>query len=117
MRFLLDESADYPLADFLRQLGHDVTAIAHEYPQALSDIDVLAIAFPERRILIANDRDFGELVFRHRHPHAGVILFRLGNETLERKQVWLLHVLTHYQQHLHQFLVVTDQRIRIRRTV
>ncbi len=47
MRFLLDESADYPLASFLQSIGHDVTSIAHDYPHALKDIEVLAIATAE----------------------------------------------------------------------
>jgi predicted nuclease of predicted toxin-antitoxin system len=72
MKFLLDESADYPLAQFLRDVGHDVTAIAHDHPHALKDAEVLKIAVSERRVLIINDRDFGELVFRRRLGHAGV---------------------------------------------
>ena len=114
MRFLLDESADYPLAAFLHQLGHDVTAIAHDYPHALTDLQVLAIARQEQRILITNDRDFGELIFRRRLPHSGVILFRLGAESLETKRAWLLHVLHHYAEDMSNFIVVTDQKIRIR---
>lgn len=43
MRFLLDKSADFPLATYLRSLGHDVTAIAHDYTGALTDVEVLAI--------------------------------------------------------------------------
>lgn len=66
MRFLLDESADFPLAAFLKIQGHDVTAIAHDYPHALKDQEVLAIARQEQRILITNDRDFGELLVRQR---------------------------------------------------
>ena len=46
MKFLLDESADYPLATYLRALGHDITAIGHDYPHALEDREVLAIAHP-----------------------------------------------------------------------
>lgn len=114
MRFLLDESADYPLAAFLQQHGHDVTAIAHEYPHALSDLEVLTIAYEEQRILITNDRNFGELLFRRRLPHAGVILFRLGDEDLQTKQAWLLYILRHHSQDLHNFIIVTPQKIRIR---
>ena len=44
---------------------------------ALDDRVVLTIAHDVGRILITNDRDFGELVFRQRRPHAGAILFRL----------------------------------------
>jgi predicted nuclease of predicted toxin-antitoxin system len=116
MKFLLDESADYPLAAFLQGLGHDVTAIAHEYPQALTDRAVLSIAQSELRILITNDHDFGELIFRQRLPHHGVILFRLGAETLLVKTRWLEDVLSKHANDLGDFVVITDHGIRVRRT-
>jgi predicted nuclease of predicted toxin-antitoxin system len=115
-RFLLDESADLPLRDHLRARGHDATAIAHEYPASLADDDVLAIAVAENRILITNDRDFGELVFRRRLPHRGIILFRLGDEALPIKIAWLDHVLDVYADRLREFLVVNDRGVRVRST-
>jgi predicted nuclease of predicted toxin-antitoxin system len=57
----------------LRQLGHDVTAISRDYPHSLADVDVLAIARSEQRILVVADRDFGELIFRQGLAHAGVL--------------------------------------------
>ena len=84
MNFLLDESAEFRLAALLQQHGHYVKAIAHDYPSGLPDRQVLAIAKNEQRILITNDRDFGELIFRQRMPHAGVILFRLCLSTENR---------------------------------
>jgi len=115
MKFLLDESADFPLASYLKEIGHDVTAIAHDYPQALKDHEVLDIAYREQRILITNDRDFGELIFRRKLPHTGVILFRFGIENLENKRTWLQHILTSYVHDLHSFLVVTERGVRVRR--
>ena len=114
IRFLLDESVDFPLGRYLSALGHDVTAIAHDYPQALKDQDVLAIAQAEQRVLITNDTDFGELIFRRRLPHAGVILFRLGQQDLGIKQAWLDHVLDAHAEQLTRFVVVTERGIRIR---
>jgi predicted nuclease of predicted toxin-antitoxin system len=116
MKFLLDESADFPLADALKRLGHDVTAIARDYSHELEDLDVLTIAYEEGRILITNDRDFGELIFRQRLPHSGVILFRLGEESIETKTAWLERVLTQYANQLTNFLVITDRGVRVRRT-
>ena len=116
MKFLLDESADYPLAAYLQQLGHDVTAIAHDYPQALKDREVLSIALHEQRILLTNDHDFGELIFRQRLAHYGVILFRLGAETLPVKTRWLGDVLSKHAQDLRDFVVITDRGVRVRRT-
>jgi predicted nuclease of predicted toxin-antitoxin system len=68
MRFLLDESADARLAPCLRGLGHDVTRLTVDYPAGLPDPRVLAIAAAEGRVLLTNDRDFGELVFPRRRP-------------------------------------------------
>jgi len=66
---------------FLKHLGHNVTVIAQDYPHGLLDQEVLALAVQEQRILITQDiSDFGELIFRQRHPHCGVILFRFKSE-------------------------------------
>ena len=59
--------------------------IARDHPRALPDEEVLSIALREDRILITNDRDFGELIFRQRLPHSGVILFRLPATALAAK--------------------------------
>src|SRR5205823_4309556 len=119
MKLLLDQNIDHRLAGFLRSLGHDVTAIAYDYPHGLRDEEVLAIAVREKRILLTYDRaDFGELIFRHHHPHFGVILFRLltlQDVLIENQKQRLLYVLTTYQEQLHSFLVVTSQKVRIRK--
>jgi predicted nuclease of predicted toxin-antitoxin system len=104
------------LAAILEMMGHDVTAIAHDHPHALKDHEVLSIARDEERILITNDRDFGELIFRQRLDHAGVILFRLGDEELPTKTAWLEHILVHYEGHMSHFIVVTERGVRVRRT-
>lgn len=115
MRFLLDESVEYRLANWLTAHRHDATAIAHDYPHALSDRDVLDIAHREGRILLTNDRDFGDLVFRHGMPHAGVIYFRLGLSTLDVKTTRLEQLLASHHDQLDQFLVVNRQGVKVRR--
>src|SRR5687767_7730376 len=115
MKFLQDESADFPLAVVLSDLGHDVKAIVTDYPRSIADEEVLAIAAREERILITNDRDFGELIFRQHRQHAGVILFRLGSEPIEEKAAWLAQILNHYPEQLSNFIVVAENGVRIRR--
>jgi len=61
MKFLADESVGVRLADWLTSPGHDATAIARDYPRSLPDADMLTIAACERRVLLTNDTDFGEL--------------------------------------------------------
>ena len=114
MTFVLYESAEYRIATFLRGEGHDVTTIAYDYPHSLSDHDVLRIAHAEGRILITNDRDFGELIFRQHLPHAGVIYFRLPlHSTAAQKIHWLSRILTFHSQDLGRFIGVTPRGITI----
>lgn len=116
MRFLINESADARLGSFLQQHGHDVTLVARDYRPALPDIDVLAIARREHRILITNDRDFGEMIVGKQLAHAGVIYLRLGAATLQQQESRLQAVLINHSDDLDQFIVVTERRIRLRRT-
>jgi predicted nuclease of predicted toxin-antitoxin system len=115
MRFLLDQSTDARLIIHLRGLGHNATRIGADYPAGIADLQVLALAHTERRILITDDRDFGELVVRSKQPHVGVIYLRLGpTAELSTKVARLDFVLTHYATQLDQFLVVTLRTVRVR---
>src|SRR2546421_1375341 len=102
MRFLFDQSADFRLIAQLRRLGHDVSAVSREYPPSLADEDVLAIARDEKRILLAADRDFGELIFHQGLVHTGVIFFRLPGADLQTK---IEHLNTVLEKH-------TDELVR-----
>jgi predicted nuclease of predicted toxin-antitoxin system len=116
MKFLLDESAELRLASTLEEAGHDVTVIARDYPHALPDHEVLEIACDEQRVLITNDRDFGELIFRQRLPHYGVIYFRLPDQPVVEKAETLRRILRDYSDQLSKFIVVTENDVRVRET-
>ena len=81
MQFLVDESTGIAVVNSLRDLGYDVLAAAEEMFQA-DDASILTRAEAEGRILITNDKDFGELVYREGHPHRGIVLLRLEDESL-----------------------------------
>jgi predicted nuclease of predicted toxin-antitoxin system len=116
MKFLLDENTEFRVSVFLKEQEHDVTAIAHDYPASISDREVLAIALREERILLTNDHDFGELIFKNKLDHAGVVLFRLTPGDIESKQAWLTHLIHQYADHLtNAFFVVTERGVRMRR--
>ena len=76
IRFVADEGVDAPIVRLLRQNDFDVFYIAEESP-SIDDTIVLQKANTENRILITKDKDFGELVYRLRQVHTGVILTRL----------------------------------------
>jgi predicted nuclease of predicted toxin-antitoxin system len=114
MKFLLDQSTDARLLSYLTQLGHDATQIRRIYPESTPDTDVLSLAYHQKRILITDDRDFGELVFRLQQPHAGVIFLRLGTYApLDLKIARVSFVLTNYADKLDQFLVVKKDTVRV----
>lgn len=74
MRFLVDEYTGPKAAEWLREQGHKVFSVFDD-AKGVSDDEVLAKAFSETWILITNDKDFGEMIFRERREHHGVIFF------------------------------------------
>jgi predicted nuclease of predicted toxin-antitoxin system len=113
VRFLFDEGLPFRLVAFLTAEGHDVSVCGHDHPYALDDREILALAFAERRILLTNDKDFGDLVFRDQQPHAGVIVFRLGFAPIEGRLTYLRRVLVDHADQLDQFIVVSPGGSRI----
>lgn len=75
MRFLADESCDFAVVRALRAVGHDVVAIAEISPRA-TDEAVMELAIREGRILLTEDKDFGQLVHANQAAAGGVFLLR-----------------------------------------
>ena len=59
MKFLVDECTGPAVANWLEQQGHDVFSVYHQ-ARGIDDDRVMEIAQIEGRILITNDRGFGE---------------------------------------------------------
>jgi predicted nuclease of predicted toxin-antitoxin system len=117
MRFLVDECVSSAVTQYLRANGHEILAVAEVTPRA-NDTDILNRAFREQRILITNDKDFGELVFRSGQAHQGVLLLRLRDESPANQIAVLEAVLQDYSDQLPgQFAIVSERNIRIRGTV
>ena len=72
MRFLADESCDFAVVRGLRERGHDVLAVA-ETSQGIDDEEVIANAKSDRRILITEDKDFGQLVYAAARQSSGTL--------------------------------------------
>ena len=114
MRFMVDESTGAAVVEYLRSSGHDVLAVAELMRQA-DDPDILTSALNEDRILITNDKDFGELVYRTGRTHPGVLLLRLHNESSANRVRVVKSVLGKYADRLaRQFVVATESNVRIR---
>ena len=112
MRFVVDECTGPAVAAWLQSQGHDVFSVYDSAP-GLDDQDVAAKALAEGRILITNDKDFGEQVYREGRAHRGVILLRLADERSANKIAVLRRFLEQYgDQAQNAFVVVTEKRVR-----
>jgi predicted nuclease of predicted toxin-antitoxin system len=114
MRFLADENVSRVTIQRLRAIGFDVTSISETEPGA-SDGDVLRAADVQDRILITEDRDFGELVIRQRQEVRGVVLLELDRVSNATEADVVAEVLTvHADKLLGNLLVIEPGRIRVR---
>ena len=115
LKFLVDESSGKKLFIFLLDKGFDVKFVTEIMPQA-SDKDVLQFAEKEDRVLITNDKDFGELIFRLGRPSSGIVFLRLKKDSPQNRQKYVDNIIGHYGSQLrNNFIVVTDNQVRVRK--
>lgn len=115
MRFLVDECTGPAVARWLRDQSHEVFSV-YESARGLPDDDILQKAYSENWVLITNDKDFGEKVYRDKRPHRGVIFLRLEDERAVAKITTLARLLDGYEDRLvDAFVVVTETLVRFRR--
>ncbi len=114
MKFLADECCDSGLVTSLRDSGHDVTYVT-EQKAGSPDDEVLLNAYNEGRILLTEDKDFGELVYRLGKPSAGIVLIRI--DVKERYMKWprLKSLIENYEERLPgHFVVINIDKYRFR---
>lgn len=115
IKFLADENLPRQIVEQLRALTLDVVWAAEMTP-GIDDADWLTIGRREKRILLTDDKDFGEVVFAKGLSGGGIVLLRLYRLSLPMKVANLEprwpKILSHAEGN---FVVVTEDRIRIRR--
>lgn len=116
MTLLADESVDYRIVTFLRKQAFTVIAII-DNDASISDLEVLQRANDENVLLITEDKDFGELVFRLKLKHRGILLLRFYNLEIQTRNWKLLEALKKHEKELsNNFSTLTEKRLRIRQT-
>jgi predicted nuclease of predicted toxin-antitoxin system len=115
MRFLVDECTGPAVARWLKRQGFEVFSVYDE-ARGIDDEEVLQKAFAGNWILVTNDKDFGNKVFRERRPHRGVVFLRLDDERSPNKIETLRRLLEEYSDRLaDSFVVVTEEQVRFAR--
>jgi predicted nuclease of predicted toxin-antitoxin system len=114
VRWLADECVAAPLVALLRASGHDVLYVA-EVAAGLSDAGVVALAMRENRLLLTEDKDFGDLVFRRGRSVPGVVLVRINPDSVELKTIRLAAAIDRYGEELFgRYMVIEEARFRSR---
>lgn len=112
---IVDECVDFEIVEALRIFGFDVICIA-ESNSGIQDKDVLAIAIKHEAFLITEDKDFGELVYRLKLPHHGILLLRFPNDyNIETKAHQVARVIQERFKELKtSFAVLEPHQLRLR---
>ncbi len=104
---MADECCDAGLVSSLREDGHDVLYVLERKP-GVSDDEVLIEAYHEERILVTEDKDFGELVYRLKKRSRGIILIRMDVKERQMKWLRLKKLIENYEGRLPGHVVVID---------
>ena len=113
MKFIVDESTGKSIADFLRE-KHDTVFVGTEMKSA-SDSDIMERALSEDRVIVTNDKDFGELAIREGKDAEGILLLRLQIETPENKKKALENLLEEHREKIRgNLLIAREDQIKTR---
>jgi predicted nuclease of predicted toxin-antitoxin system len=114
MRFLADESCDFSVVRALRAAGHDVVAVSEVAP-TIEDREVIERAVREVRVLLTEDKDFGQLVYADARKSSGVILIRFPASARPALPALVLETVRQHEQQLAgSFVVLEPHRTRVR---
>jgi predicted nuclease of predicted toxin-antitoxin system len=114
VRWLIDECVDANLATLLHESGHDVVYMYEIAPRE-ADTEVMNRAERETRLLLTEDKDFGDLVFRQARQVPGIVLLRIDPSRRSLKGPRLLAAIEHFGDALFgRYTVIEEARFRSR---
>lgn len=114
MRWLVDECVDAGLVVWLRDGGYDVAYMAEIGP-AESDAEIVRRAQTGTRLLLTEDKDFGDLIFRWRLDVPGLVLSRIDPAMHALKRQRLATAIDRFGDELYGlYLIIEEARFRSR---
>src|SRR5436190_4292845 len=110
---LADERVNNNLVITMRKSGYDVFSISEEVP-SIDDEEIATLSLQPPRIIISQDKDFGEIVYHKNLKVVGVILLRYLPKEYNIIENKLLHYLAaHLNESGGKFIVITPKLTRI----
>jgi len=115
MKIVADESVDFEIIISLRKNDFSVLAI-DELLKGADDEKVLNFTLQENSILLTEDKDFGELVYRLNKAHLGIVLIRLsGLDSNLKSQIVLKSLKENFDSMKNSFSVISPSQTRIKK--
>ena len=116
LKFLVDAGVGRSVEKVLCAT-YDVLSVLDLDP-CLPDTTILKMAAEQHRIIVTMDKDFGDLIFANKLPHAGVLLLRLENAAAAEKAAIVTQIMEKYTEHLpNNFSVYQAGKLRVRHIV
>ncbi len=113
---VIDECVEYEIVEALRQRKISVLSIMETY-QGIQDIEVLKIATDNNAFLLTEDKDFGELVYRLKLKHNGILLVRFPNnfdQDLKIEKI-IKVILEKFEEIETHFSVLDENKLRVKK--
>ncbi|MDE2217308.1 MAG: DUF5615 family PIN-like protein [Planctomycetota bacterium] len=110
-KFLIDESTGKKLGYLLTSSKHDVVFVS-DWKSGAPDSEVIKKAYEDNRVIITDDKDFGELIFRLKMKSKGVILIRTSTTNANFRFNLLIKLFKAVDVR-NKFIVVRDEAVKI----
>lgn len=115
IKFLADEGFSFPITSLLREMGYDVTWIG-DIASGADDTEIFEISREDGRIILTEDKDFGEWAIRFGYKTSGIILLRIDADQKELREKRVLELFRNFSDRLRGHLtVIGNERFRFRK--
>ncbi|MEI7584075.1 DUF5615 family PIN-like protein [Runella sp.] len=112
---LADENIDHSLIEAIRAIGLEVYSV-YESNRGIRDESIIEFSRNPPRIILTEDKDFGEWVFAHHVEGISVLLLRYDfKETESMKQVLIKLLSERRDELIGYFTTLTIYKIRTRK--
>lgn len=111
---LADENIDFNIIKYLRENNFDVLSVRESF-SGIKDDEVIKLSKETNRIILTEDKDFGEWVFAKKEINISVILLRYVFKDKDLIKHSLLTILNNKNISFKgKFLTLTVKKVRIK---
>lgn len=112
---LADENINHKIIMEIRKIPIEVLAISENCP-GISDEKVIELSKNPTKLILTEDKDFGEWVFAHNEKNISVILLRYQHYQLEEIiKILIKQLKQNFHDFFGSFTTITTKSLRLRK--